>query len=59
MINKQEAINRLEIIKRKYERGMYGLAVEVVNECIHELEVMPESPEKFVYVDESGRMKVR
>lgn len=54
MINKQDAINRLGIIQRKYERGMYGLAVEVVKECINEIEEMEETPEKFVYVDDRG-----
>lgn len=54
MINKQEAINRLGIIKRKYERGMYGLAVEVVKECIKEIEGIEEEPMKFVYVDDRG-----
>lgn len=55
LISKEDVISRLILIKSKYERGMYGLAVEVVDECLKEIEKLEETPPKFYLVDKGKK----
>lgn len=59
LIDKEQAITYLSLKKHAYERTRSILQADVVQECINEIEAIPEYVPSFAVIDERGKVRMK